>query len=161
MSILTPTLIPRPPLIPLVLPNPPQPNPAPLPKANRYPGRMNNRRDLQREMDDLSDEENELEETNMHIRTHGYETLIPIGRHTTQQEEKNDAEDDSDGSDTGQSGGAPPSINGEENDDSGPDLDASMEDMDEEDGNITAETDDASEMNEGNTEDYEEEPSDM
>ncbi|KAG0701517.1 hypothetical protein DFH29DRAFT_555718 [Suillus ampliporus] len=49
-----------------------------------------------------------------------------------QLEEKNEAEDVSEGSDTGQSGGGP-SINGdgEENDESGPDLDARIEDMDE------------------------------
>ncbi|KAH7906158.1 hypothetical protein BJ138DRAFT_1163293 [Hygrophoropsis aurantiaca] len=152
MSVVTPTLIPRPLIVPLVLPNPPQPNPAPLPKANRFPGRMNNRRDLQHEMDDLSDEENELEEINMRIRNQGFDSIIPIGRVTTQMEEKNDAEDDDDDSDTGQSGGGAPSVTGEENDDSGPDLDASMEDMDEEEGNITAETD---EVDEGNTEEYE------
>ena len=41
---------------------------------------------------------------------------------------------------------------------SAPDLDASMEDLDE-DG--AAETEDNDEMNEGDTEDFEEEPSDI
>ncbi|KAG1724758.1 uncharacterized protein EDB91DRAFT_120716 [Suillus paluster] len=133
MPVTSPTLVPRPPLLPLVLPRAPLVLPTPLPKLDRYPGRMDNRRDLQREIEDLSDEENELEDANLAIRNRGFQWLIPIGRHTTQLEEKNEAEDDSEGSDTGQSNGAP-SINedGEENDESGPDLDASMEDMDEE-----------------------------
>ncbi|KAG0701509.1 hypothetical protein DFH29DRAFT_555459 [Suillus ampliporus] len=157
MPVTSPTLVPRPPILPLVLPRAPQVNPTPLPKLDRYPGRMDTRRDLQREIEDLSDEENELESDNVMIRNRGFHWLIPIGRHTTQLEEKNEAEDDSEGSDTGQSGGGP-SINedGEENDESGPDLDASMEDMDE---GETASTD-AEEVNDV-TEDFEERSSDM
>ncbi|KAG2135233.1 uncharacterized protein EDB93DRAFT_1339687 [Suillus bovinus] len=158
MPITSPTLVPRPPTIPLVLPRAPQVNPTPLPKLDRYPGRMDTRRDLQREIDDLSDEENELEDSNLVIRNRGFQWLVPIGRHTTQLEEKNEAEDDSDGSDTGQSGGGP-SINedGEENDDSGADLDASMEDMDEEGETGTAsEAEDLNDM----TDDFEERSSD-
>ncbi|EGO21123.1 hypothetical protein SERLADRAFT_441505 [Serpula lacrymans var. lacrymans S7.9] len=156
MSIATPTAIPRDPIIPLVLPKAPQPNSLPLPKSSHSPERMNRRRNLQREMDDLSDEENELEDANTLIRMRGYNWLIPIGRRTTQQEEKNDAEDETDESEAGQSGAPASSLigegDGEGENDSSPDLDASMEDMDE--GDITGETE------EGLTE-YEEEPSDM
>jgi hypothetical protein len=62
MPVTSPTLIPRPPVIPLVLPRAPYVNPSPLPKLDRYPGRMDIRRDFQREIEDLSDEETELEE---------------------------------------------------------------------------------------------------
>lgn len=63
------------------------------------------------------------------------------------------AEEDSEGSESGQSGDHSPSINGEENDESGADLDASMEDRD--DGN-------SDEVDEDMTDsEYEEEPSDI
>ena len=62
MSVATPTVLPRPEEFPNLLPKPPQPHPTPLPKSGRSTGRLNTRRDLQREMDDLSDEENELED---------------------------------------------------------------------------------------------------
>ncbi|KAH7889617.1 hypothetical protein F5I97DRAFT_1845752 [Phlebopus sp. FC_14] len=152
MSIPSPTLIPRPAVIPLVLPKAPHVGPTPLPKADRFQGRLNHRRELQREIDDLSDEENDLEDCNMHVRNRGFMWYIPIGRHTTQLEEKNDAEDDSEGTESGHSDEGSPPINGEENDESGPDLDASMEDMDDEpaiDG-----------VGEGTTEEFEE-PSEM
>ncbi|KAI6045565.1 hypothetical protein EDC04DRAFT_3053920 [Pisolithus marmoratus] len=132
MSIVSPTLIPRPPLIPLVLPKAPHFGPVPLPKRDRFYGRLSTRRDLEREMNDLSDEEGDLEESNLEVRNRGFSWYIPIGRHATQLEEKNDAEDDSEGSESGQSGDHSPSANGEENDESGADLDAGMEDMDEE-----------------------------
>lgn len=61
MSGATPTLLPREPNFPLLLPKPPQPHPIPLPKRRVYT-HINAFRDLQREMDDLSDEENELED---------------------------------------------------------------------------------------------------
>ncbi|KIK31065.1 hypothetical protein PISMIDRAFT_670007 [Pisolithus microcarpus 441] len=158
MSIISPTLIPRLPLIPLVLPKAPHFGPVPLPTRDRFYGRLTTRRDLEREMNDLSDEEGDLEESvchdgswercthahrlglffslpqmqNLEVRNRGFSWYIPIGRHATQLEEKNDAEDDSEGSESGQSGDHSPSANGEENDESGPDLDAGMEDMDEE-----------------------------
>lgn len=61
MSGATPTLLPRDPHFPLLLPKPPQPHPTPLSKRRVYT-HINAFRDLQREMDDLSDEENELED---------------------------------------------------------------------------------------------------
>lgn len=62
MSVATPTVLPRPEEFPRLLPKTPQPHPMPLPKYKRFGGRLNLRRDLQREMDDLSDEEDELED---------------------------------------------------------------------------------------------------
>ena len=62
MSVATPTVIPQPPIFPRLLPKPPQPHPTPLPKPDRVYGRLNVRRDLVKEMEDLSEEENELEE---------------------------------------------------------------------------------------------------
>ena len=62
MSVATPTVLPRSPVFPTLLPKPPQPHPTPLPKAGTRYGRLNSRRDLIREMDDLSDEEDELED---------------------------------------------------------------------------------------------------
>ncbi|KAG2100195.1 uncharacterized protein F5147DRAFT_839271 [Suillus discolor] len=159
MPITSPTLVPRPPIIPVVLPRAPQVNPTPLPKLDRHPGRMDTRHDLQREIDDLSDEENELEDS---------ESRVPVARsywaeHDAVGEEQMPGfscfvEDDSDGADTGQSGGGP-SMNedGEENDDSGADLDASMDDMDDEGETGTAnEAEDANDM----TNDFEERSSD-
>jgi hypothetical protein len=61
MSIVTPTILPRPQVFPHLLPKPPQPYPTPLPPRRIY-GHLNARRDLQREMEDLSDEEGELDE---------------------------------------------------------------------------------------------------
>lgn len=64
MSGATPTLVRREFKFPPLVPKPPQPHPIPLPPRrgpNVY-GNLNQIRDLQREMDDLSDEETELEE---------------------------------------------------------------------------------------------------
>ena len=66
MSVATPTVLPRSLLFPTLLPKPPQPHPTPLPKAGGRYGRLNGRRDLIREMDDLSDEEDELEDLVTH-----------------------------------------------------------------------------------------------
>lgn len=71
MSVATPTLLPRAPKFPHLLPKPPQPHPVPLSHERVY-GHLNAFRDLQKEMDDLSDEETELEDI---VRV--------ISRHTT------------------------------------------------------------------------------
>jgi hypothetical protein len=62
MSTATPTSIPRDFIFPLLLPNPPEPYPTPLPRCLRTYSRLSARRDLVVEMEDLSDEEVELEE---------------------------------------------------------------------------------------------------
>jgi len=157
MSGATPTLLPRTPIFPLLLPKAPQPHPIPLPKRRVY-AHINAFRDLQREMDDLSDEENELEDLNMSVRNRGFGFLVPIGRSLTRQEEKNDAEEDTDESTSAPSGAAQSVMEDDGENDSALDLDASMEDLDED---ATAETEDNDDMNEGDTEDFEEEPSDI
>lgn len=111
--------------------------------------------------------------------------LVPIGRSLTQQEEKNDvrdfsafffafydfgtycyrwdsqAEEDSDESEG--SAGAPSVAEDEGENESAQDLDASMEDLDEEaTGNMEEESmAEGDSMAEGEAEEYEEEPSDM
>jgi hypothetical protein len=62
MSTATPTVIPLDPIFPNLLPQPPQPYPTPLPKAGRHVSRLNSRRDLEREMADLSAEEEEIDQ---------------------------------------------------------------------------------------------------
>ncbi|KAF8891253.1 hypothetical protein BD779DRAFT_191925 [Infundibulicybe gibba] len=106
MSVFTPTLIPRQQRFPHLMPKPPQPHPVPTPKHVRAYGHLNAVRDLQREMDDLSDEESELEDINLSIHKRGFSFLIPIGRSLTQLEEKNDA-DDTEDSGSDQSGDPP------------------------------------------------------
>lgn len=61
MSGATPTLLPSKSIFPLLLPKPPQTTPTPLPRRRVY-GNLNAYRDLLREMDDLSDEENEVDD---------------------------------------------------------------------------------------------------
>lgn len=61
MSVASPTVLPRSALFPTLLPRPPQPHPTPLQKYGK-PGRLNSRRNLLQEMDDLSDEEDELDD---------------------------------------------------------------------------------------------------
>ena len=61
MSVASPTVLARSALFPTLLPRPPQPHPTPLQKYGR-PGRLNSRRNLLQEMDDLSDEEDELDD---------------------------------------------------------------------------------------------------
>ncbi|KAJ7201666.1 hypothetical protein GGX14DRAFT_464609 [Mycena pura] len=130
MSVASPTVLPRPPLFPRLLPKIQHPHPAPLPPQSRTYGHLKAARNLQREMDDLSDEENEIEEMNILIKHRGFTTLVPIGRSLTQQEEKNDAEED-DETDSAPSNG-PPSVGEDVGENSTQDLDASMEDLDEE-----------------------------
>ncbi|KAL0946568.1 hypothetical protein HGRIS_012771 [Hohenbuehelia grisea] len=155
MTAATPTLIPRDSIFPRLLPRAPQPHPIPIPHRNKY-SHFNAFRDLQREMDDLSEEENELEDATMAVHSRGYNWLIPIGRYFTQQEERNDADEDSEDSGTAQSGGAPSIMEDEGENDSAPDLDASMEDMDDEEGD---EEETGDEMGDDDTGDFEEPPS--
>src|SRR5258708_38153417 len=61
MSGATPTLIPRKPIFPLFLPEAPKPVPLSLPRRRVYRN-LNAYRDFLREMDDLSNEENELDD---------------------------------------------------------------------------------------------------
>ena len=61
MPIVSPTLLRQPLHYPRLLPKPNSPYPSPLPRKRVY-SNLNDIRDLQREMDDLSDEENELED---------------------------------------------------------------------------------------------------
>lgn len=109
-------------------------------------------------MDDLSDEENELEDLNNAVRNRGFAFLVPIGRSLTRQEEKNDAEDDTDESGSAHTGVAPSVLEDDGENDSAQDLDASMEDLDED---ITADMEDNEDLIEGDTEEFEEEPSDL
>ncbi|CCM03629.1 uncharacterized protein FIBRA_05773 [Fibroporia radiculosa] len=137
MSVATPTILPRSPHFPLLLPKPPQPHPVPLPKHDQRTGRLNSLRDLQREMDDLSDEEEEIVDMREDIRNRGFSFLVPIGRTFTRHEEKNDASadelsDDSDGSEGSEDEDSPSIMEDEENDTAEEDLDADMEDLDEE-----------------------------
>jgi hypothetical protein len=63
MTVATPTVLPRPPLFPTLMPRPQQPYPTPLAIPGRRAGRLIQRRDLMQEMNDLSDEEAELEDS--------------------------------------------------------------------------------------------------
>lgn len=109
MSVSSPTLLPRSALFPNLLPKPPQPHPQPLPRYGQQPTRFNATRDLAREMEDLSDEEDDLDdivriwvmftddsahvaarEQTDEIKKRGFNWLVPIGRSFTQHEEKND-----------------------------------------------------------------------
>ncbi|CAA7271525.1 unnamed protein product [Cyclocybe aegerita] len=153
MSGATPTLIPREPIFPLLLAKPPQPHVMPLSKRRVY-GHLNQVRDLQREMDDLSDEENELEDLTTAVGKRGFTFLIPIGRSLTQQEEKNDEDSD----DSSQASGAAPTIQEDDGEnESTQDLDASMEDLDEEGAAGSGDDEETDDENE----EYEEEPSDF
>ncbi|KAF8623463.1 hypothetical protein AX15_006247 [Amanita polypyramis BW_CC] len=130
MSVATPTLLQRPLKFPELLPKPPQPHPVPLSRRRVY-GHLNAVRDLQREMDDLSEEENELEDITLHIHNRGFNFLIPIGCVLTQQEEKNDADEETEGSGSEQSDGGQSLMEDDGENDSNQDLDASMDDLDE------------------------------
>jgi len=81
-------------------------------------------------MDDLSEEENEIEDQLNEMKNRGYSFLIPIGRQLTLQEEKNDqvSSDSSDGA--SEHSGAEASNADEGENVSGADLDANIEDMD-------------------------------
>ncbi|PCH37720.1 hypothetical protein WOLCODRAFT_160992 [Wolfiporia cocos MD-104 SS10] len=147
MSVATPTVLPRSPLFPHLLPQPPQPHPTPLGHNVQSTGRLNSRRDLQREMDDLSDEEDEWDDLINDIHNRGFNFLVPIGRTFTRHEEKNDAsadegsdesDDDSEHSDSD----SPSVMDDADNESAEEDLDADMVDMDDEAeaGDLTAYT---------------------
>ncbi|RPD66454.1 hypothetical protein L226DRAFT_530552 [Lentinus tigrinus ALCF2SS1-7] len=130
----SPTVIPRSPVFPRLLPLPPHPHPIPPAPSFQRRERFINYRDIWREMDELSDEENAIEAQNAEIKNRGYNFLIPIGRTWTQHEEKNDADDASEGSDSDRTGDANSLMDEDENDSSDEeeeDLDADMEDMDQ------------------------------
>lgn len=61
MPVVSATLLRQPSHFPLLLPKQNPPHPIPVPRKRVY-AHINAIRDLQREMDDLSDEENELED---------------------------------------------------------------------------------------------------
>ncbi|KAF4576295.1 hypothetical protein AB1N83_003087 [Pleurotus pulmonarius] len=155
MSVGRPTVLPRDPIFPLLLPTPPQPHPVPYQKSTNLDNVIR-RRNLEKEMDELSDEENELEDMNLLVRNRGFNFLIPIGRTVTQQEERNDADDESDESSSEEGGGAVSVGEDDGDNDSGQDLDASMEDMDGDEEEDTDEDEMADDEDE-----YEEEPSDV
>ncbi|KAI0672896.1 hypothetical protein C8Q78DRAFT_1021801 [Trametes maxima] len=136
MSVASPTVLPRSPVFPRLLPLPPHPHPIPPAPSMQRRERFINYRDLWREMEELSDEENAVEDQNLEIKNRGYNFLIPIGRTWTQHEEKNDVSDllvlnlpflcgeanslmDEDENST------------EEEEEEDQDLDADMEDMDQ------------------------------
>ncbi|KIK58286.1 hypothetical protein GYMLUDRAFT_246306 [Collybiopsis luxurians FD-317 M1] len=174
MPVTTPTLLPRPQLFPRLLPDAPPVKPMPLPKgpsvnvsgnANENEsertyvgyGHMNRWRNLQAEMDELSDEETQMEELGLAVQHRGFSFLVPIGKTLTVMEEKNDADEDESEESASAASGGPPSImedEGEGDNESTQDLDASMEDLDEEGQNSDEE------MNEGETEELDEGPSD-
>ncbi|TFK94759.1 hypothetical protein K466DRAFT_657451 [Polyporus arcularius HHB13444] len=132
----SPTVLPRSPIFPRLLPLPPHPHPIPPAPSFQRRERFINYRDIWREMDELSDEETAIEAQNAEIKNRGFNFLIPIGRTWTQHEEKNDADDASEGSDgTDHTGDANSLMDEDENDSSEEeeeeDLDADMEDMDQ------------------------------
>ncbi|KAH8099533.1 hypothetical protein BXZ70DRAFT_1008940 [Cristinia sonorae] len=152
MAFAFPTILPPSPNFPRLLPQPPLRHPTPLPPYHSTPSGMKYRRNLIREMDDLSEEETELVELNDDIRQRGAGFLVPIGRALTQTEEKNDADeasdDDADDDDDDESNGD--DDEGDDDDDeeeAEQDLDADMDDMDEEGGGNTT-NGDADEMDE-------------
>jgi hypothetical protein len=57
-----PTIIPKPPVWPRLLAPVPKKHPIPIPKHRHVYENLNYYRDLQKEMDDLSEEENEIED---------------------------------------------------------------------------------------------------
>ncbi|KAI0723916.1 hypothetical protein C8T65DRAFT_704576 [Cerioporus squamosus] len=126
----SPTVVPRSPVFPRLLPLPPHPHPIPPAPSFQRRERFINYRDIWREMDELSDERARLRPRyNAEIKNRGYNFLIPIGRTWTQHEEKND---DRTGSD--RTGDANSLMDEDENDSSEEeeeDLDADMEDMDQ------------------------------
>lgn len=73
MSVGRPTVLPRDPIFPLLLPTPPQPHPVPHQKSTNLDNVIR-RRNLEKEMDELSDEENELED----MVSQGYSVMTSV-----------------------------------------------------------------------------------
>ncbi|KAJ3710697.1 hypothetical protein C8R42DRAFT_372918 [Lentinula raphanica] len=92
-------------------------------------GHLNARRNMQRELDDLSEEEVELEELNQAVTQRGFSFLVPIGKTLTVTEEKNDAAEEEESDYASPASNGPPSVDDDGDGDN--DLDASMEDMDD------------------------------
>ncbi|KAJ7199640.1 hypothetical protein GGX14DRAFT_467731, partial [Mycena pura] len=124
------TVLPRPPLFPRLLPKIQCPHPAPLPPQSRTYGHLKAARNLQCEMDDLSNEERRW--CNILIKHRGFASLVPIGRNLTQQE-KNDEDDKTDSAPSN----GPPSV-GEDVEDE--------DESDEDDEEATDEVEESSEV---------------
>lgn len=72
MSVASPTVLPRSPIFPRLLPLPPHPHPiSPAPSMQRRE-RFINYRDLWREMEELSDEENAVDDQ---VRPHAFDAF--------------------------------------------------------------------------------------
>ncbi|TFK54613.1 hypothetical protein OE88DRAFT_1731930 [Heliocybe sulcata] len=158
----SPTVLPRNQIFPELMPKmPSEPYPLPLAKPGRHMGRI--KRDFHREMEQLSDEETELDNISLAHRNRGFDYMVPLGKLLTQREERNDnGEDDADADsevtgDSEHSAGEESGVE-EENGEDAADLDAEIQDMDEPPADTTVDTED---MEEGETEEYEEEPSDV
>ncbi|KAK0483991.1 hypothetical protein IW261DRAFT_1417716 [Armillaria novae-zelandiae] len=135
MSVATPTVLPRDPRFPHLLPPVPRIRPMQLRNVGYEAiyGRMKDYRDLQRELDELSEEERELENLDNDVRNRGFGSIIPIGRFKTVQEEKREVDDAEDGEEDSMHSDGPPSVVEEEDEDEedeSADMDASMQDMD-------------------------------
>lgn len=152
MATVTPTLVHRQPIFPHLLPQPPQPYPTPLPKAGRRIERLNARRDLEKEMADLSAEEEEIDQINLDLKNRGYKFIIPIGRTLTQEEERadqdesGDSEGDSEGEDEEEEETEGAESMAGEAEEEERDLDAEMDDMDDSFGNQTTAMTDPGDM---------------
>lgn len=147
----TSTLIPQFPFFPIFLPSPPRPHPKPLSHLGRGPLRINDFRDLYQELDELSEEENEIEVIRNDIKTRGAAWLIPLGKQQTAQEEKNDVSLSP--SEVNSPSNGPPSNGDDHENESMQDLDANMLDLDdtnadgEEDEDTTVDDDQDALMN--------------
>lgn len=131
MSTSTPTLVPRRPIVPNLLPRVPQVFPCSTPHPSFAQSRLLSHRDILREMEDLSEEEAELDEIITEQSKRGFSWYVPIGRHFTLQEEKADEQADDEEDDESQSAHSNMADSPVEDEGEAPDLDAEMEDMDE------------------------------
>lgn len=72
MSVASPTVLPRSPIFPRLLPLPPHPHPIPPAPSMQRRERFINYRDLWREMEELSDEENAVDDQ---VRLHAFDVF--------------------------------------------------------------------------------------